>query len=110
MPLYALPFADLHAVSEKLGSALGLAFERRASSYLGDYCLYHGEQNSEIQIYRNEDPLYDPDTDPEPEQFFEPEFRSYLVLLDASVTPELLSRLRVSVDELFPGATLIREG
>jgi hypothetical protein len=109
VPLFGLSETDVDTVAERLSSVLGIAFDRRESSYLGEYSLYRGEQNSEVRIYLNKDPMHNPEEGPEEEQFFEREFRSFRVLLDAKVPSELLSRLQASITALFPGATLIRE-
>ncbi|MCI0681538.1 MAG: hypothetical protein L0Y71_05505 [Gemmataceae bacterium] len=95
-------------MAERLGAALDVVFERRDSGYWGEYFL-HRDQDSEIRIYRNQDPMHEPRADPAAERFFEPAYSAFAVLTEARGHPELLSRWRAAVAMLFPDAPLIPE-
>ncbi|CEF48417.1 unnamed protein product [uncultured bacterium] len=107
--LYGIPADHLDAVAQRLGVALAWTFERRESSFWGPYSLHEGPDGGEIRIYYNEDPMYDSDSDPPQEQYFEPDHHAYRVLVDAQLLSEgWLHCLGEAVRSEFPGSVLIR--
>jgi hypothetical protein len=112
--LYGVQAADVDRVAAQLAVALGLPFEKHRSLYWGDYCLYPPNQirravDGKIRIYRNHDPMHQPGSIPEEEQFFEPGFQDCGVLVYAYLATEELARFREGLRFTFPNAVLIRD-
>jgi len=105
---YGIPADDIDAVADRLGRDLALDFERRESSFWGDYCLHDAGGVFEIPIYYNDDPQHDPLSGPPHDQYFEPDYRKLRILMDACLGRNQLDDLREALVAAFPGAVLIR--
>jgi hypothetical protein len=111
--LYGIKASDADRVAEQIGAALALQFEKHRSAYWGDYCLYPPTKlrrsvQGKIRVYYNHDPMHRPGSSPAEEQFFEPRFSDYGVLLYAYLTADELERFRQGLVVTFPDAVLIR--
>ena len=71
MPVFGLRATDVDAVAGQLAAALQWQFDKRNSSYIGDYCLHQVEGVREVKVRFNRDPLYNPETDPPEERYRE---------------------------------------
>jgi hypothetical protein len=111
--LFGVRMSDADRVAEQLSAALALPFEKRRSLYWGDYCKYPPFKDrravqGEIRVYRNHDPMHRPGYAPAEEQFFEPRFTEFGVLVCAYLAADELARLRKELWAVFPDAVLIR--
>ena len=106
--LYGIPADEIDAVADRLAGDLTIDFEGRESGFWGEYRLHDAGGVFEVWIYHNEDPLYDPLSDPPEERYFEPEYRNLRVLLSSCLAGDELDRLRGALLAAFPGTVLIR--
>ena len=109
--LVGIAAESVDSTATQLGAVLGLEFEKHGSSYWGDYCLHRGAESGEIRIYKNEDPLYDPQNgDPPGEYYFEPGYSRFPVLVSAYSSKEWCQAIRDKAMACFPGSVAIRTG
>jgi hypothetical protein len=78
---FAVAASEPSQVVDCLRNGLGVDFQARESSYWGEYWL--AEWLCDLQVFRNADPLHDPQTDPPEERFFEPAHACFPVLVNA---------------------------
>jgi len=106
--LFAVPGRSADFVADRLSETLAIPFERRTSSFWGDYCLHRIALEFAIRIYNNEDPLHQPDADAPEEHFFEAEFKQFRVLVDVPSGASMSSKVSTALQSAFPGTVTVR--
>ena len=103
--VYGIESSDIDQARVALESALGIQLEGRYSDYLGEH--YRGILPSgvSLQLRRNEDPAHDEQSDPPHEQYAEPEFTPFPLLL--YVSGNALYDVRAIVERV-PGVSFLQ--
>ena len=82
--LYGFKGEFEESLIHQISGLLKVKFEERSSGYWGDYWKYVDEsiEDSLIKIYYNEDPMFDPSSDPKENKYFEYEHKDCETLLE----------------------------
>src|SRR5436190_1734084 len=99
MLVFGLRATDVDAVADQLAAILSWTFEKRNSSYLGDYCLFK-DAGREVQVLFNRAPE---------DHYFERDYPECGIVIYASLTPQEAAQFRASFTARFPDAVLISE-
>ncbi|WP_273455759.1 hypothetical protein [Nevskia ramosa] len=102
----AVPEDDAELLVMRLQKATGVAFNAHDSSYKGEYWQHKSLNGDVAEVSYNDDPMWR-DGDPEEEQFFQPEFSEFAVLVWVSGTAEFVSTVASSVTALCSGSVII---
>lgn len=98
--VFGLHATDVDSVADQLAAVFSWSFEKRNSSYIGDYCL-HRDGERRVQVKPSRDPKDD---------YFESEHPECGVLIYATLEPQEASQFRAQFTVRFPNAVLIRDG
>ncbi len=96
---------DAERVATHLGRALGVEFKGHDSSYKGSYWL-HEAGDSTIEVFYNSDPMFRAG-DPQEDQWFEPLFKEFTVLLNAYAESAFCSQVLAATQSGYPGSVVI---
>lgn len=106
--IYGFTESDMDALGKRLADALGLVFKSHDSSYVGWYLLDRSGRFSNCRLYFNRDPLWESDTDPAEEQYFEADAPDCELLLDLYATVDILTEANRVILGQFPTARRIK--
>src|SRR6187431_2631979 len=101
----AVAAEDAGLVVRHLSRALGVQFESHDSSFKGEYWLYVSADDSSVEVSFNSDPMFRPG-DPSDEEYFEPGFKEFRVLLSAFASAALCSKISGALESGFPGSVV----
>jgi hypothetical protein len=104
---YGVMATKTEEVTEMLTLNLGLTFNGRESGYWGEYFIYRDSDDIEIRIYENKDPMWRAELDIPEEEFFEYEYRTFKVLILATVPSDLQIKLLNLLQQHFPSTVQI---
>jgi hypothetical protein len=102
----AVTAEDARLVVQHLSRALGVQFENRDSSFKGEYWLYVSADESSVEVSFNRDPMFRPG-DPSDEEYFEPGFKEFRILLSAFASAAICSKISNALESGFPGSIVI---
>jgi hypothetical protein len=100
-PIIAVTCDDPAKVVLAIQASFEIEFEERDSAYKGDY--WKSKKPATLIVYRNRDPLFQPEVDPPDELYFESDYRECGVLVDVAGNVEILIRLAEVLRPIFPG-------
>jgi hypothetical protein len=105
--VFAAQTKEATEVADKLAELLDLSFVPHESSYRGEYWRHTGESGITVLVAHNMDPMHRAE-DPEEEQFVEPAFRSFGVLIYITVPLEWEERFSQAVASVAPVVVQVR--
>ena len=89
---------------QELETLTNLKLEARDSSYWGDYWIYRND-NRELRVYLNQDPMHDPASDPKDEFYFDSKNKDCGTLLSLDGENEWVKE----IDDSLGGMTNIKK-
>ncbi len=108
MLVFGLRAIDVDEVADQLAALLSWPFEKRNSSYIGDYCL-HEEGDREVKVRFNRDPFYKPNVDPPEDRYCEPSHPDCPVVIHATLSLAERATFEAALKECFPDAVFVGE-
>ena len=105
--MFAVGSTDVDQLADSLAVALNVVLDRRASMYWGEYRLWR-TTDGELRVYPNHDPMYQQANDPPEEEFFEPDFRNYGVLVAVDGETKFTEAVQQTLAAVVDGVVLIR--
>jgi hypothetical protein len=108
MSLFAVDATDIDVVAGQLEPVVGIPFDRRDSSFWGEYDLFD-DGRVKVHVFYNRDPMFE-EGDPPEEMFFQHAFRDHAVLVDVYGDDDLDARIGRALFATFPGSTTVQGG
>jgi hypothetical protein len=65
MTLFAVAAADIDLVARQIEPVIGTPFDRRDSSFWGEYDLFALASGAKVHVYYNRDPMFEEGDPPE---------------------------------------------
>jgi hypothetical protein len=107
LPKFAVRADEVDGVSDRLELALGLSLEKRDSAFWGEYRLCEID-GVELRVSANLDPMYLEGKDDPKNEFFEPLFKEYGVLVSFDGSPEAVESVRIALQSIGCGVFEVR--
>ena len=106
---YAVLAHATEPVADTIAACLQIVFEGHESAYWGPYELSTADRQAvkKVRVYLNRDPMFDAQTDPAEERFFNPRYQSHGVLVETSLEADEHQRVLQALSRAFPGSEVI---